>query len=203
MAGARCGSIQSSAGCLYRQGDETVRQILIVGAVLALVAFGLALGGGALPVVLTGAFGLVTLLWQQSLQRQGELEKQLASEKRDHSKAYVSMLGEVAAASKGGHRIPSDMAKRLQAWTWTAMLLTSDEALRAQARFVRLGGVEAPEAARSLILPAMADVILALRRDIVPGTKLTQAQILGSFVNEPISDDVFTAWSAQKGKMGL
>lgn len=61
-----------------------MQRVLILGAVVALVVVGFVLGGQALPVVLTGGFGLVTLLWQQSAQREGELEKQLATEKREH-----------------------------------------------------------------------------------------------------------------------
>lgn len=180
-----------------------MRRLVILGSVIALVAVGLWLGGEALPVVLTGAFGLVTLLWQQSAQREGELEKQLASEKREHSKTYVSLLAEVAAASKAGRKVNSpEMVKRLRAWTWTAMLLGSDEVMTAQARFVRLGGVEV-EGGRTYTLPAIADVILALRREIVPGTKLTPQQVLAVFVNEPLDDSMFTDWEAEKRRMGI
>jgi hypothetical protein len=180
-----------------------LQRLLILGAVIGLVAVGFLLGGNALPVVLTGAFGLVTLLWQQSAQRESELEKQLASEKREHSKTYVGLLGEVAAASKAGRKVNTpDMVKRLQAWNWTAMLLASDEVIAAQARFIRLGGVDAPTG-RSFTLPATGDVILALRREILPRTRLTPQQVLAVFVNEPLDDTLFTEWEAEKQRMNI
>jgi len=181
-----------------------MNRVPIVGAVVALVGVGLMLGGNALPVVITGAFGLVTLLWQLSAQREGELEKQLAGEKREHSKTYVGLLGEVAAATKSGRKVNSpEMVKRLQAWNWTAMLVASDEVMAAQARFIRLGGVDAPEGGRAFTLPAIADVILALRREIVPRTRLTPQQVLAVFVNEPLDDAMFAGWEAEKRRLGI
>ena len=176
---------------------------LTVAAVAALVAAGLLFGGAALPVVLTGAFGIVTLLWQQSLQRQGELEKQLATEKRAHSKTYVTLLAKVAASTKGGPKVDQvAIVRELRELSFTGMLLGSDEVIRAHARFLRVGNQERGDG-RTHTLPAVADVLIALRREIVPATKLTPREILAVFVNEPLDQEWFDAWNRERAGMDL
>lgn len=116
----------------------------------------------------------------------------------------MGILGELAAATKSGRKLNSpDMVRRLQAWQWTALLLASDDVLLAHARFMRLGGVDAPEGSQSHTLPAVADVVLALRRELLPRTRLTPQQALAAFVNEPIADEVFTSWEAEKRQMSI
>ncbi len=167
-----------------------------VGAVVLQVVFGLLQEGGrvgeTVNAALIAALGGLGYLYRSSRDKRRDLEQQLASSKRDLYTDYVNVLKEIAAASQGGKIAKADLyVDRLRTFAFNSTLVASDPVVRAHVRFTNLERIAPGDA--SVVVPAVGDVLLALRRDIgFPGTKLSNRDLLGVFVKE-IDDEKISA----------
>lgn len=160
-----------------------------------------------LNVLLAGALAAVATLYKASRDERMRLAERLAESKRAMYELYVDVLRDVAAESKVGRPTNVQHIAKLRNFAFRSMLIASDPVIRAHVRFMN---VQRITTATNVGLPAVADVLLALRKDIgFPDTDMTGRDLLGVFVNE-IDDDqigaMFEAWEPAKAawdrKMG-
>ncbi len=182
----------------------------IAGAFALQYAVGLLQQGGQVAQVvyalLLAALGGVGYLYRASQEKRRALEARLAESKRRLYEAYVNVLKDIAAETQAGQTIdPTAYAPRLRTFAFDSILIAADPVVRAHVRFTNLEKIAPGE---NLAIPAIGDVLLALRRDVgFPDTKLTSRQILGVFVNDIETlagqfdtwDKVKPAWDKKTG----
>lgn len=162
-------------------------QTLIGGAVfIVLVALGLVglQAGGSVPqaiiFLLSAAVGFAVWKYQESAKRAQELEAKLVTDKTVLYKVYLDVIREIIekAGGKMDERTLAPILKKLNAFVFGSLLIASDDVVLAHDRFMG-----ASEIADEMVLPAVADVILAMRRDA--GEKATQLRtidVLATFI---------------------
>ena len=112
---------------------------------------------------------------------------------------YVDVLRDVAAADKSAKPTSNQVhVTKLPNFAFRSMLIASDDVVRTHSRFMNLQRITS----ENLALPAVADVLHVLRRDIgFPDTTIAPRQILGVFVNEIDAegfDEMFSSWEKAK-----
>jgi hypothetical protein len=152
-----------------------------------------------LNVLLAAALAGLGALYKSSRDERAQLAARLAESKRAMYELYVDVLRDVAAETKGGKNATGQQhIAKLRNFAFRSMLIASDDVVRAHIRFMNVQRISA----ESVGLPAIADVVHALRRDIgFPNTEITARQLLGVFVNEIDSDsltETFRVWEAAK-----
>jgi hypothetical protein len=136
-----------------------------------------------LNVLLVAALGAVGYLYRTSREEKDKLQERLHDSKREWYEQYVDILADIAKDSKAATaRDNKAWVDKLRAFSFRLPLIASDEVVRAHIRFINLQRIlDRPDAA----LPAVADVLLAIRRDIgFPDTRIRPGHILGVIVNE-------------------
>ena len=169
-------------------------------AVIAVGAFwGLQFGGPVaqvVTIVITAGLTYSVAYVQERNKYQRELEAKLVSDKRILYKYYLDII---RAYLGGGKKTPKaeDIGPKTQAFFYSAMLNASDDVIRAQNAFLRLTD---DDNAHNLAAPAMADVILAMRRDAGLGSSsLTTTDIMRPLIND-IDDNLgpFEEWERRR-----
>jgi len=150
----------------------------------------------ALNVLLLAALGGLGYLYRSSREQRQQLESRLAESKRQLYDDYVALLREMTSEIQAGKTLdPSKFLPRLREFSFRSVLLGSDAVVQAQIRVTNIEriGVDG----NNFMLPAIGDVLLALRKDIgFPATKLTNQTILGVFVKDIDSQtELFRSWS--------
>ncbi len=170
--------------------------LAVIGAIALQFVLGLLQEGGQVAetvnFVLIAALGGLGYLYRSSRDKRRDLEQQLASSKRDLYGQYVTVLKDVAGVSQGGKLTkPEVYVDRLRTFAFSSTLIASDPVVRAHIRFTNLERIAPGNA--SVVVAAVGDVLLALRRDIgFADTKLSNRDLLGVFVKE-IDDDRISA----------
>ncbi len=161
------------------------RMQLLVGLVaLAVMGVGgyalLEQGGGpqaAVVVVLTGLVGYLVYRSQKAIDHAHALESQLAADKRQSYQAFVDLWRSISSTSE----INPDHEKALGDFIYGSLLIGSDEVVRAVGVLSRLGTL----GDERIRVPAFADVLLALRKDVgYPNTELMPAELAAVVVND-------------------
>lgn len=151
-----------------------------------------------LNVLLVAALGGLGFLLRDAREKRQRLETRLHEAKREIYEKYVDVLKSVAAETKGGRKAnPAARLDDLRHFAFRAPLIASDDVVMAHIRFMNMERI-LPGGEASL--PAIADVIIALRRDMgFEDTHLGARDILGVVVNE-IDElgDKFDPWEAAK-----
>jgi hypothetical protein len=148
--------------------------------------------------LLLAALGGVAYLYRASREKRQQLETRLGESKRALYEGYVDVLKDVARRTKAGStEAAPEHIEQLRTFAFRSVLIASDEVLKAHIRFTNLGRISTSEKAA---LPAVADVLLALRKDMgFPDTKLTGQDLLGVFVNEiDAIAEHFRVWETDK-----
>lgn len=179
---------------------------------LAIMAIGgywmLAQGGGpqaAVLLILGGLVAYVGYRGQKALDRAQELESRLAGDKRKVYEDFITIFRETSghgggspAGTNGGEPSPPspgltpEQTKRLGDFVCGSILIGSDDVVRAVSVLSRLDrfGDE------RLRVPAFADVLVALRKDVgYPGTGLSPVELAAVFITD-VEDhlDWFQSW---------
>ncbi len=156
-------------------------------------------GGGlsdAAVVLLSAGVGYGISRAQASSEAAAEFELRLASDKRFLYKLYTDLVRNVLENKDTQDRRTQKLILEMRRFVFGSMINASDGVVLAHNRFLRAANLRA-----ELVLPAMADVILEMRRDAgMAETKLKPVTILASFVND-IEDhpDLLQLWEKQKG----
>lgn len=156
--------------------------------------------GSATNAVLLAALAGIGYLYRSSQEKRQQLETRLAESKRALYEDYVDVFKEVVAAGKLGKTdARPDHINRLRGFAFRSILIASDPVVRAHVRFTNAARISSDDRAA---MPAVADVLLALRRDMgFIKTELTARDLLGVFVNEIDADVIggpFDAWERAK-----
>jgi hypothetical protein len=163
--------------------------------------------GDATNALLLAALAAVGYLYRQSRDKRKELEGRLADHKRALYEGYVDVFKDLMAASRAGKDVGTpEHVDRLSTFAFRSLLVASDDVVRAHIRFVNVARIS-PEPTTGM--PAVADVLIAIRRDMGLNTKLSALDLMGVFVKE--LDDAriaagFATWESAKSawdeKMG-
>lgn len=178
---------------------------LIVFAILVALGFAGLQAGGSVPqaliVLLSAAVGFGVWRSQENAKRAQDLEAKLVSDKKTLYKVYLDVLREVVEKSESAANEAATAAilKRLRAFVFGSLLIASDEVVLAHDRFLNASRVS-----DELVMPAVADVILAMRRDAGgEDTALLPIDVLATFIKaedidkmKPLCDQ----WAKEKAK---
>jgi hypothetical protein len=178
-------------------------QALIGFVALGLIAvgafWGLQLGGPVAQVItilVTGGLTYGVARVQERDKYQREVEAKLVSDKRLLYKSYLDLWrGYIGKNAKPPSE--AEVGPKMQAFFFNAMLNASDEVIRAQNEFLRLTQSETDN---QLVIPAMADVILAMRRDAgIDSHSLAPADIMRPLISD-LDDNlgIFEQWEQRK-----
>jgi hypothetical protein len=177
----------------------------LIGLATFLILVGLSLlglqAGGQVPqaviLLLSAGVGLAVWRAQETAKQAQDLEAKLGSDKGVLYKLYVDIIRDIF--DKGAKADTTAVVKKLMAWSFGSMLIASDEVVLAHDRFMN-----ASRMGEQLVLPAVADVILAMRRDAGDaGSGLQTIDILQTFIK---AEDIDTMkalcakWEAEKAK---
>jgi hypothetical protein len=181
-------------------------ETLVGGAVfVVLVVVGLVglQAGGSVPqaviIVLSAGVGLGVWTTQENRKRAQELEAKLVTDKAVLYKVYLDVLRDLfgKVGGKADERTLAPILNKLNTFVFGSLLIASDEVVIAHDRFMRASSV-APE----MVLPAVADVILAMRKDVgEAATDLRPIDVLATFVRD-IEDlaPAFDRWAKEKAR---
>ncbi len=172
-----------------------------------LVAFGLygLQAGGAVPqamiILLSAGVGLAVWKAQENAKQAQALEGKLASDKQVLYKLYLDVLREVAEkGSKVDQRTSTAYLRKLRSFVFGSLLIASDEVIWAHDRFLNASRIS-----DQMVLPAVADVILAMRRDTGESTTELQAiDVLATFIKAEDIDKLrplCEQWAREKEKV--
>jgi hypothetical protein len=170
-------------------------------ALLAIVAggvWGLQTGGAAanlVTILITTGAGYGVARYQDRAHYQRELEAKLVSDKRLLYKYYLDILKSILGPENTAPAI-AEAAPKMRSFFFNAMLNASDDVIRAQNKFLRLTPADNEE---RLTLPAIADVILAMRRDAGLDTSLGTIDIMRPLINDLDENlEPFEEWERQR-----
>jgi len=157
--------------------------------------------GSVLNVLLAAALAGLAALYKASLDERAQLASRLAESKRNMYELYVDVLRDVAAETKGGKPASGQPhIVKLRNFAFRSMLIASDDVVRAHIRFMNMQRITS----ETVALAAVADVLVALRRDIgFPDTKIGPQQILGVIVSEIDAEAIasqFAVWNEAKAR---
>src|SRR5688572_24889753 len=93
---------------------------------------------GILNVVLGAALAAVGALYKASRDERAQLAERLAETKRAMYEAYVDVLRDVAAETKGGKGTGAHHINKLRNFAFRSMLIASDDVVRAHIRFMNV-----------------------------------------------------------------
>jgi hypothetical protein len=174
-------------------GLREVRKLPAVQTLLGLVVFAglVALGfwglqaGGSVPqaVILLLSAGVGFGVWkaQDSAKQTQELEDKLGSDKKVLYKLYLDVMREVV--EQGDKAKAAEYVPKLRKWAFATLLIASDEVVLAHDRFLNASRVS-----DDVVIAAVADVILAMRRDVGDETtNLKLIDIVATFIR---SEDI-------------
>jgi hypothetical protein len=152
-----------------------------------------------LNLLLAGALAGAAALYKSARDERAQLAARLGDSKRAMYEMYVDLLRDVAAEAKTGKTSNTrQAATKLRNFAFRSILIASDPVVRAQIRFTNMERITTTNVA----MPAIADVLHALRRDIgFTDTEITPRQLLGVFVSEIDSETIgplFDTWEAAK-----
>jgi hypothetical protein len=179
--------------------------IVLIGAI-GLGVFGLQAGGGvqqAVVVILTAIVGFVVWRAQTTREYARNLEDKLATDKRAVYKLYVDVIRKVAEGTKSGRAFNSEeLIGNLRLAAFMSLLNASDEVVRAEGRFMQLANQ--PDKS-NLSLAAMADVLLAMRRDSgQEETTLEPSDLMAVWIKDMKNmDSIFSEWEAVKASASV
>jgi hypothetical protein len=166
---------------------------------VALVALGLVglQAGGSVPqaviVLLSAAAGLGVWHSQEESKRANELRARLITNKKSLYGIYVDVLRGIFRKGANKRSFERELTK-LNAFVFGAMLIASDEVILAQDRFMRVSKV-----GDAMLLPALADVVLAMRRDAGEATALRPMDVLAAFIRDIENHAAaFELWEKEK-----
>jgi hypothetical protein len=182
---------------------QTLVGLLVFIALVGLGLWGLQ-AGGAVPqatiIFLSAAVTVAVWGFQENAKQRAELEAKLGSDKRVLYKLYLDILRDILG--KSGEVDPAASAAyitRLRLWVYGALLNASDDVLLAHNRFLN-----AHRISDEMAVPAIADVILAMRRDAGEGTTgLRTIDILGTVIKPGDTDKLrplCDQWEREKDK---
>lgn len=118
---------------------------------------------------------------QENAKQTQALEAQLGSDKKVLYKLYLDVMREVAERGSKLNTVAS--VNKLRKWAFASLLIASDEVVLAHDRFLN-----AEKIGDSMSIAAIADVILAMRRDAGEnGTNLHLIDVLQTFIK---SEDI-------------
>jgi hypothetical protein len=164
--------------------EEGVEMQTFLGFVLfvGLVAAGLfALqAGGQVPqatiVLLSAGVAAGVWRWQENAKQTQDLEARIGSDKKVLYKLYLDVVRELV--QRGAKADATKSVVQLQRWAFGSLLIASDEVVLAHDRFMNAGRVS-----DDMAIAALADVILAMRRDLSDGpTDLQPVDVLATFI---------------------
>lgn len=155
-------------------------------ALLAVGLLGLQAGGQVAQAIiglLSAGVGFAVWRAQENAKNARELESKLGSDKKVLYKLYLDVLRDVVETD--GKVNAAATVKQLRRWVFASLLIASDEVVLAFNRF--LGAARVGE---NMAVPAIADVILAMRLDAGDAdSTLEPIDILQTFIkNEEIDD---------------
>lgn len=144
--------------------------------------------------ILSAALVGLGYLYRSSREKRVHLEARLAEAKRALYESYVDILRDLVEAQKSGGELDSGKyTSSLRHFAFRSVLISSDAVVRAHIRFTSAQRILDNPAAT---VPAVGDVLLALRRDIgLPDTKLSARDTLGVFVNDIDSETIASAFA--------
>jgi hypothetical protein len=155
--------------------------------------------GGSIPqatiALLSAGVGYSVWRSQQKAREASDLEAKLVIDKRALYKIYLDLLRDFLRGEKLDDAKSKALVTEMRRFVFGAMLNASDDVLLAHNRFMR-----ATSTSPDIVLPAVADVIFAMRQDIAGGqSKVAPIAILATFVND-ISNyrEIFDRWERQK-----
>jgi hypothetical protein len=155
--------------------------------------------GNATNALLLAALAAVGYLYRQSRDKRKELEGRLADHKRALYEGYVDVFKDLMAASRAGEAVGTpEHIDRLSTFAFRSLLIASDEVVRAHIRFTNAARVS-PEP--TVAMPAVADVLIAIRRDMGIDTQLSPLDLIGVFVKEVDDPEIaatFATWEPAK-----
>jgi hypothetical protein len=172
--------------------------------------WGLQAGGGVSQAVILiissiAAFGV----WraQQSATREQELRAKLVTDKKVLYKLYLDIVEELfdkAGPKPVNAQAVASTLKRLNTFVFGSLLIASDEVIIPHDRFLRASKVLDPATKQpdeKLVIPAVADVLLAMRRDAGETTALRPIDLMATFVRDVENmSSSFDRWAAEKSK---
>ena len=131
--------------------------VLVVAGLVGLQA------GGSIPqaviLLLSAAAGLGVWRAQENARRAQDLESKLVTDKTFLYKVYLDVLRELF--EKGtNQQVVAGLMKKLNAFVFGSLLIAADDVVLAHDRFMRASAIS-----EEMVFPAVADVILAMRRD--------------------------------------
>ena len=171
--------------------------LLAAGGLLGLQAGGSV--AQAVIVLLSAAVGFGVWKTQEDAKNARELETKLGSDRNALYKLYLDVLREMFEGSgKVDERAAAAYVKRLRKFAFNALLIASDDVVLAHDRFVNASRV-----GDDMAVAAIADVILAMRRDAGDSTQLQLIDIVATFIKaedidkmKPLCDQ----WNREKAK---
>jgi len=176
---------------------------LVVFAVLVVLGLGGLQAGGSVAqaVILLLSAGVGFLVWktQEDAKSARDLETKLGSDTNALYKMYMDVLREII--EKGvtiDDRAEKAYVDRLRRFAFSALLIGGDSVVLAHDRFLNAGRI-----GENMAVPAIADVILAMRREVNGETGLRLIDVLAVFIKaedidkmKPLCD----AWERDKHK---
>lgn len=181
---------------------QTVLGLVVFLLLVAAGLLGLQAGGSvaqAVIVLLSAGVGLGVWKTQEDAKNARELQTKLGSDRNVLYKLYLDVLREMLETpGKLDDRTAAAYVKRLRTFAFSALLIASDEVVMAHDRFVNASRV-----GDDMAIAAVADVILAMRRDAGESTQLQLIDVLATFIKadeidkmKPICD----LWNREKAK---
>ena len=175
---------------------QTLLGLVIFIALVAAGFVGLQAGGAvpqAVIVLLSAAVGLGVWHSQEEAKRASELRARLVTNKKALYGVYVDALRGIFGKGADKRAFERELTK-LNAFVFGAMLIASDEVILAQDRFMRMSKL-----GEDVFLPALADVLLAMRRDAGEATALRPIDVLAAFIRDIEGHaPAFERWEKQK-----
>ena len=158
---------------------QTLIGLVVFVILVAFGLFGLQAGGSvpqAIIVLLSAGVGLAVWKAQENAKQTRELESKLGSDKNVLYKLYLDILREVL--EKGDSQDATAPVGKLRRFAFGALLIAPDEVVLAHDRFLHASRVS-----DEMVVPAIADVILAMRRDAgQETTRLQPIDVLAAFI---------------------
>lgn len=181
---------------------QTVLGLVVFLLLVAAGLLGLQAGGSvaqAVIVLLSAGVGLGVWKTQEDAKNARELQTKLGSDRNVLYKLYLDVLREMLETpGKLDDRTAAAYVKRLRTFAFSALLIASDEVVMAHDRFVNASRV-----GDDMAIAAVADVILAMRRDAGESAQLQLIDVLATFIKadeidkmKPICD----LWNREKAK---
>lgn len=168
-------------------------------ALIAIVAGGvwaLQIGGPPaqlVTVLVTAGAAYAVARYQDRERYKREIESKLVSDKRLLYKYYLDLVQSFMA--EGAKLNTAETSAKMQKFFYNAMLNASDDVVRAQNAFLRVVAADQ----ENLIIPALGDVVLAMRRDAGLETSLTASDIMRPLISDLDTNlELFDEWEKHK-----